>query len=844
MLEMVKINGVDYYATLAKTEYYAKENEKGEPAGKWGKGVDLIGLKVGEEVNGLTLQNVMTGFKPNGEKLQKNAGEKDYRVGMDLVFSAPKSVSILWANADLNLKNEISKFQAEAVAEAMEYLREHTEARRGKAGALKETPKALIFATFEHCESRAKDPQLHTHTVVSNACIREDGTSGAIDQNGLYVHKMAAGAIYRKKLAEKLRGKGFSLEEDPKNEGIFRVAGIPPELEIFFSKRSEIIKAEALKTGLTTAAGKKALAKSTRQEKGETDREELFEKWQNESKVRGFDCHSIENLMSQKKHIFQLPTVSNIIERLTDKESIFRVKDLDKILAEFGQYQEIDIQKMKAEIFEDKHCQKRIFGNAGEVVYTSAALAKIEEDIIVSAVSRQKENSHFLIDDLVNKTIQNYEKEQGFTLRTEQREAIEHMTKSGGLTLVRGLAGTGKTTVLNPTVEAFKSAGFEVEGATISAKAAQVLSDETGLKGNTIAKLLLDLSSGDKTLTSKTVLILDEAGMIGSRDFGKLQAYADKAGAKIIAVGDERQLQAVSSGGIFEALQTVGGIQTADLKHITRQRSEEERKAGLLFYEGKADEALKIYENRGAIVTKHSRPVLLETMAKDYAQDPTITAKKMAITATNAEAVALNEEIRKHLKKSGEIDKTGIFFENADGIEVEFSKGDRVLFKQNSKIFQVKNNQQGKILEVKKWGQGARLLIELENGKKQHISTDEYSNLRHAYAVTTHASQGATVEKAFYLFNRGADLSQGYVGMTRHKDSVKIYATHADKETMAENLSRQNFKGTTLDLGFFGVNMTPPPQIEGQFLAVTNTSKAQKREVVNLSKNRGQELEM
>src|SRR5574343_409808 len=170
MLDMVRIDGVDYYNTLAKTEYYA-----------------------GQDMDGDALRRVMSGCTPTGEKLVQNAGTESMRVGMDLTFSAPKSVSVLWANAPEELREQISHAHAEAVAEAMEYLRQRVETRTGKGGTQRETPTALIYASFEHCDTREKDPSLHTHTVLSNAVIREDGQTSAIDQNGLYVHKLAAG---------------------------------------------------------------------------------------------------------------------------------------------------------------------------------------------------------------------------------------------------------------------------------------------------------------------------------------------------------------------------------------------------------------------------------------------------------------------------------------------------------------------------------------------------------------------------------------------------------------------------------------------------------------------------
>lgn len=810
MLELVRIDGVEYYDTLSKSEYYADQS-KGEPHGQWGAGVEKIGINQAAPVENSLLKIVMTGHKPDGSKMVQNAGAADMRVGMDLVFSAPKSVSVLWANASPELREQISKAQHQATTKAMEYLRERIETRTSKGGVFKETPAALIYASFEHCDTRAKDPNLHTHTVLSNAVVRENGKTSALDQNGIYVHTKATGATYRAELAQQLRGMGFKLEQDKDVDGVFQIAGFDKNLEKHFSKRSEVIKKIASEHGVKSAAKRQEIAKFSRDKKTEIDRPALFERWQSESQERGFDAAGIEALKQATPEPFTMPTAEQIAEKLTENESFFQVRDLERLLAECGQYHDFDREKMRDEVLQGAAVSKRILRlydsetdkTTATTVYTSKALVNLEQNSIDSAKNRKTETRHHLPAATVKNMIQRIEQESGFTLRDEQREAVEYLThKSGGIALMRGLAGTGKTTALKAVCEAYKAEGFKVYGATLSAQAAGILSKETGLKGATIAQTLIDLDKGKTKLTEKSVLLIDEAGMVGSRDFARLQVHADKAGAKLIAVGDEKQIQAISAGGIFEALQFHAELGTADLKQITRQQDGQDREASKLFYEGKADEALKIYESKGQIKTHKHRDSLMIQLARDYAQDPNETTQKMAIAVTNAEAVLLNEQIREELKAAGKLDRdTGAMFENAEGNTLEVSKGDRVLFKKNSKTRSVNNNLRGTVLECRQSGDHAILKIQGDDGKTRTIDTSDYPDLRHAYAVTGHASQGATVQKSFVLFNRGtADLSWGYVSMTRHKDRATLYATEADKPELAEKFSKANFKGTTLDL--------------------------------------------
>jgi conjugative relaxase-like TrwC/TraI family protein len=801
MLEMKRINGVDYYNTLAKSEYYASA-EKGEPPGVWGEGARLIGIQE-KTIDNATLKAVMTGHKPNGEKLAQNAGKENFRVGMDLTFSAPKSVSIVWANADPQLREEISQAQAQAIEAAMAYMTPKIEARRGHNGTTKETPQALIYGVFEHCNSRANDPTLHSHCVVSNTCVRQDGTTGAIDQRGLFEHKLAAGTIYRAHLANAMQRLGFGIEPDPHNEGIFQVAGVPKDLEKHFSKRAEHIKKVVRETGQTSAESRNIIARDTRDKKGEVNRLELFTRWQTESQAQGFDMAQVKATQTTKT---SMPTVADLIEKLTEQNSCFELKHVEQLAATFQQFDpSLNREQLQKQILEHPDCIKKMAykttqnGVEAVPVFTSKRLEDLEKNAIQSATNRQHETTHQLAPAAVAQVVADFEKAQGFTLFADQRQAVEHITtQSGGVALVRGLAGTGKTTALRPVVDAYKQAGFQVLGTTTTAKAVAVLEKETGMASHTTARLLIDLDKKKTVLNSKTVIILDEAGMVDSRQFARLQQHADKAGAKLVLIGDERQLQSVAAGGIFWALQQHGQIKTADLTTITRQQDGDERKASLLFYQGKADEALKIYEGKGAIVSHANRLNAIENLARDYAQSS--SPSKVAICATNADAQALNDAIRDELKLKGEISPTGAEFDNADGSTLEMCKGDRILFKKNNDILGVKNNEVGKVLEVQAHKNGGLMLtIETEEGQKT-IDTNDYNHFKHAHAITTHASQGSTYKNSFYLYSSGADLHQSYVALTRHKDSTKMYCTQYDKEDMAQGMAVAHIKQTTLDL--------------------------------------------
>jgi conjugative relaxase-like TrwC/TraI family protein len=853
MLSMVRIDGVEYYQKLARTEYYvgkaidetsdqSQPNDHiGEPAGMWGKGVEWIGI-TNETVNATVLQQVMSGYRPSsktgkqGKKLVQSAGTIAHRVGMDLTFSAPKSLSVIWASGEHNLRNEISKIQREAVAEAMDYLRERTTTRRNKGGNRVDPVKALIYATFEHCNTREDDPQIHTHTVLSNACIRYDGTTGAINNEAIYLHKLAAGAVYRAALCKRLRILGFAMEADTNSPDLFKVAGVSETIQKHFSKRSIEIYGIAAVKGITSAKALGKIAINTRPKKGVVDRAELFKDWQEQSADLGFTAKSVAAAKTLTVPVYELPSFEAMIETLTEHENTFLLRDIERLLATHGQFLDFDRDTLKDELLKSNDCVELCINGARQ--YTSQTLINLENTIITQARVKAQETVQRLNPETVAQQISKTETDEGYTLRQEQRDAVQHLcAESGGIALLKGLAGTGKTTALKTVVNAFKSQGFTVLGATISAKAAAVLSRETGLNGTTVAKILVDLEARKTTLTAKTVLILDEAGMIGSRDFYKLQKYTAQARAKLILVGDERQLQSIAVGGIFNALQVHGEIKSSDLTNITRQADKRDLEASKLFSEGKANQALAIYEAKGQIKTHYTRDKLFELIADDFLADDNALKDKAVITSTKGEGVTVNNAIRERLKKTGKLDASrAAYFENANGHLLEICQGDRIIFKRNCKALGLQNNLNATVTDFRTTRNGDYVLsVKTDDGKVLQVKTKDYTDIRHGFAITGHSSQGETLKSTYVLYNRGiADFSWGYVAMTRHKQSVNLYATNEDKPHLAESFSKANFKNTTQDLAAYRAN-TKSQDAERSSVGASPTFITNLREVYNIS---------
>ncbi len=263
-----------YYTSLAKEDYYL---EGGEPPGQWfGKGAEILALS--GMVDDETFKHLFRGFSPKGQgKLVQNAGADNRRPGYDLTFSAPKTVSVFWSQANRQTRQIVQQAQQKAVETALNYLEEQTITRMGKGGH-QHVPAKLVVGMFEHGTSRALDPQLHTHALVFNVAVRPDGSTGTIENNSLYRNKMLAGAIYRAELAKELQQQlGLRAE---RVKSWFEIKGIDKGLIEEFSKRRQAIEDYLEKNNLNSAKASEVAALKTRDVKGYAAREELFEQWQ------------------------------------------------------------------------------------------------------------------------------------------------------------------------------------------------------------------------------------------------------------------------------------------------------------------------------------------------------------------------------------------------------------------------------------------------------------------------------------------------------------------------------------------------------------------------------------
>jgi len=380
-------------------------------------------------------------------------------------------------------------------------------------------------------------------------------------------------------------------------------------------------------------------------------------------------------------------------------------------------------------------------------------------------------------------------------LSAEQRQAIEHITGRERIAAVVGFAGAGKSTMLAAAREAWEAQGYQVHGAALAGKAAEGLEESSGIESRTLASWTYSWDHGRDLIGRRDVFVIDEAGMVGSRQLARFIGEVEERGAKIVLVGDHEQLQAIGAGAPFRAIaEQIGHV---ELCGIRRQRHDWQRQASVAFATHKTADGLAAYREHGDIHFAESRDKAMAQIVRDYVADSEKRADgtRVAMAHRRADVRALNTAIRSELqnrqrlershglsdgKDRGDVEDRGnienvgeLTFQTSNGKRA-FAPGDRIIFLENNRDLGVKNGMLGTVEHVEPDKIIARL--DGRGGDSVSIATDSYQAIDHGYARTIHKNHGATVDRAFVLASSTMDRHLAYVAMTRHRDSVQLYA--------------------------------------------------------------------
>lgn len=817
--------GGDYHAYL-KSEYYLGETRVGQWLGRGAKALGLTG-----DVSEPAFARLLDGFGPDSKALVQNAGVHSGKLnrepGWDLTFSAPKDVSVLWAVADLKTREAIGRCHAAAVDQAVEYLEAVAAFSRQKvAGSPKPVPvpAKLVIASFGHGASRERDPQLHTHCVVFNVGVRENGSTGALlsRPNQLYRHKMAAGALYRATLAAELR-RELGVNVIPEKHA-FRIEGVPAELSREFSKRRRQIEKELAKHGTQSAEASSVASKHTRRDKSVVPSENLFQTWREVAASFGLTPQAVTKLLgrSQPDHDRER-TATRAVERaateLLERDSHFPAKALVRHAAHLLQDGSATAREVQGAVSAWlQRSDVQALGTKGGVPqYTTQAVIDREREFLADVRALSTATSHPVKDKPLQQALGAFP-EVGVSAddakrNRGQREAVEHLTSPDGISILSGTAGTGKSTVLRACREAWEKSGYTVTGIALAGIAAKNLEETAGIPSETLALRLKQLEGQGiagtvwhhtkqiiKTaanelhadvhlpiyplrpfkLDRKTVVVLDEAGMVPTADMARLVRAIADAGAKLVAVGNKHQLQPILAGGPFAALEA--RLPSARLTHVTRQKLDLDdktpawkREAVSLFEAGKGGPGLSMFAERGLVdvALRHddAKRALVAAWAKEGgAVRP---AENLVLANTNKDVRDLNAMCQAARLAATEQKRP------LQGVEVNGETvfdGDRVLFTKKSRKLEVDNGERGTVESVRGTGRRTKVVVRLDDERTVTVPLAKYDSITLGYAMTTHKAQGATVENAFVLLGGSMqDRHITYVQASRASETTRFF---------------------------------------------------------------------
>ncbi|MGO8451870.1 Ti-type conjugative transfer relaxase TraA, partial [Rhizobium ruizarguesonis] len=459
-------------------------------------------------------------------------------------------------------------------------------------------------------------------------------------------------------------------------------------------------------------------------------------------------------------------------------------------------------------------------GRGGEARYSTVEMVAIEGVIASNAMAMNARQNHGVFKRHVDAAIAAQDRSikagnpsPGQGLSAEQRQAIEHVTGPGQIAVVIGFAGAGKSTMLAAARQAWEAQGYRVHGAALAGKAAEGLEQSSGISSRTLASWEYSWQADRSRLNARDVFVIDEGGMVASRQLAHFVDEVKRAGAKLVLVGDHEQLQAIGAGAPFRAIaEAVGHAQLSDVR---RQSTDWQKQASIDFASHRTAEGLTAYKAHGNIQLKANRDDVLKAIIADYVADRSAHPDdtRIAMAHRRIDVAAINAGIRARLQERGELSRSTstsddrgeeLTYQTNNG-KRSFARGDRIVFLENDRDLGVKNGMLGEVIAVAPDAIQVRLdgKAQTQDGQRQvTVPVNRYQSFDHGYATTIHKTQGATVDRSFVLASTTMDRHLTYVAMTRHREGVQLYAgldAFKTERALTEALSRSGVKETTLD---------------------------------------------
>jgi conjugative relaxase-like TrwC/TraI family protein len=832
----LRVGAEAYYLSQVASgldEYYTGA---GEAPGVWvGGGLGSLGL-VGE-VEPADLRAVLaglapgTGITPNGTTLRSHPRRVP---GFDLTFAVPKSVSVAYALADRRVQQLIITACEAALAETLGWLeREACFVRRGtnKAenretwgeawGTRRMVARGFVGAAYRHRTSRAGDPHLHWHVLVANLAQGIDGRWSALDGRAIYDTARTGGAVFQAAMRRELTA-ALGVEWGPVHEDAAEIAGIPQTVLREFSQRREQMAEWLADAGESGPAAAAAAQRATRTRKQVlADFSAVESDWHDRAVAVGWGPAELEQLLAsaapstvRSGFVIEDESWRNGVRSVTTRlvgfgewldwlldhqvtahDGTFTRHDLTRAVASAlpastsVEVVEATVQRAMGSpavvpltdhtpqpLITTTDC--RVIDDDRGRTYTSRSLLALEERLVQQLVRGVDTGAGVLDRDHVDAAL------AASTLGNDQASAVNALTSAGDrISVLVGRAGTGKTHTLGTIRALYEDAGFTIVGLAPSARAARELEAGAGIASTTIARHLVER----RDIDASTVVVVDEAGMAAVRDLARVVDQVTRAGAKLVVVGDHRQLPEVAAGGGFRAALDVLGDRVVELSINRRQQAEWERGALDQLRHGDVAAAFAAYQSHGRVVLDDDREALRERAIADWNTLRTEGATLM-LAGTRAEAHQLNLLARHVLAHAGELDLDQAVLIGGRS----FAPGEHVILRRNWRgqhladgtEFAVDNGMRGRLSNI----DAAGAHVTLTTGEELVLDRAyiEAGWLDYGYASTVHTAQGVTCDHVLVVGPAGLYREAVYVAMSRARLSAWISGTTAEALDVTE----------------------------------------------------------
>lgn len=540
-----------------------------------------------------------------------------------------------------------------------------------------------------------------------------------------------------------------------------------------------------------------------------------------------YDRH-VSELAKNRKQILRNPDI--VLHKISKQEAVFTEKEISREIDRYFEKGQADYAKA-IDLVLQSELLVHLGAKRGQECFAIAPMIESERAMVESALALHESKQEFAILEstmdsalaVLNEEIKTATKGQG-SLSPQQEEAAKYIMDDYRLRVLVGVAGAGKSTILKASNIAWQAHGYRVRGAALSGIAASNLQD-SGVTAQTLhslemqwntAEAMMDDNTGrplterqrefiqNSLLSARDILVIDEAGMVGSAQMQRVLSRVEAAGAKVVLVGDDEQLQSIEAGTAFKHIKEHTAY--IGLDEVRRQMQDWQKQATIEFANTKTGAALQRYIDAGdvTLLPEGANSQLVNDYMRSHIRDS--EASRMVLAYTKKDVNELNRAIQERMREAGELYGEGHLFdligqdnEGEFTYSEQFAVGDRLMFRENNQQMGVMNGTLGRITDI---SEENMMTVRLDNGKDVTFDSASYKKYQLGYAATVYKSQGVTVDEAYVKASRYFDRHSTYVAMSRHKNAVKLYAEKEqfkDLDELKRGLSRPRPKLSTLD---------------------------------------------